>query len=192
LLLHSHTESAFLHTESAQQRNLYRWNPNSWRPDASCRRAAHRGCRALSCIHTQNQLNLYCWHPISWWPDASCRLAAQQRNLYRWNPNSWRPDASCRRAAHRGCRTLSCIHTQNQLNLYRWHPISWRPDASCRGAAHRKCLARLTLFFTRWPKLFALRWLWDRDKFDLILLQVLKTAPPEYELNSFLGVGVIL
>ena len=27
--LHSHTESAFLHTESAQQRNLYSWNPNS-------------------------------------------------------------------------------------------------------------------------------------------------------------------
>ena len=46
-----------IHTHN--QRNLYRLYPNSWRPDASCRRAAHRGCRSLSCIHTQNQLNLY-------------------------------------------------------------------------------------------------------------------------------------
>ena len=27
---------------------LYRWNLNSWWSDASCRRAAHRGCRALA------------------------------------------------------------------------------------------------------------------------------------------------
>ena len=35
-----------IHTHN--QRNLYRLYPNSWRPDASCRRAAHRGCRALA------------------------------------------------------------------------------------------------------------------------------------------------
>ena len=35
-----------IHTHN--QRTLYHWHPNSWWPDASCRRAAHRGCRALA------------------------------------------------------------------------------------------------------------------------------------------------
>ena len=35
-----------IHTHN--QRNLYRLYPNSWRSDASCRRAAHRGCRSLA------------------------------------------------------------------------------------------------------------------------------------------------
>ena len=35
-----------IHTQN--QRNLYCWDPNSWRPDASCRRADHRGCRAFA------------------------------------------------------------------------------------------------------------------------------------------------
>ena len=39
-----------IHTHN--QRNLYRLYPNSWRSDASCRRAAHRGCRALAPVFT--------------------------------------------------------------------------------------------------------------------------------------------
>jgi hypothetical protein len=39
-----------IHTHN--QRNLYRLYPNSWRSNASCRRAAHRGCRALAPVFT--------------------------------------------------------------------------------------------------------------------------------------------
>ena len=35
-----HTQKQRFHTQN--QRNLYRWHPNSWRPDASCRQVAHR------------------------------------------------------------------------------------------------------------------------------------------------------
>ena len=43
-----------IHTQN--QRNFYWWHPNSWRPDASCRRADHRGCRALESAfsHTES------------------------------------------------------------------------------------------------------------------------------------------
>ena len=110
-----------IHTHN--QRNLYRLYPNSWRSDASCRWAAHRGCRSLAPVFT---------HRIS----ASLPLGSEFLVVRRFLPlgcTSWVPCA------------CSCIHTQkqrfhtqNQRNLYRWHPNSWRPDASCRQVAHRR------------------------------------------------------
>ena len=111
-----------IHTQN--QRNLYRWDLNSWRlPDAPFYRAAHRGCRSLAPVFT---------HRIS----ASLPLGSEFLVVRRFLPlgcTSWVPCA------------CSCIHTQNQRfhtqnrrNLYRWHPNSWRSDASCRQVAHRR------------------------------------------------------
>ena len=95
LLLHSHTESAFSHTESVQSLPL----ASEFLP-RSARRFLPTGCTSWvpcdsSCIDTQNQ-----------------RFHTQnQRNLYCWHPNSCRPDASCRRAVHRGCQALAPAFT---------------------------------------------------------------------------------
>jgi hypothetical protein len=100
LLLHSHTETAFSHTESAQSLPLAS-------EFLAARRFLPLGCTswvpgACSCIHTHNQRNLYHWDLNSWRPDASC----QQHPA-----TSWRPDASCRRTAHRGCCALAPAFT---------------------------------------------------------------------------------
>jgi len=130
LLLHSHTQSAqslpvvseflavkrflspgctswvpgacsCIHTHN--QRNLYRWDLNSWRlPDAPFYRAAHRGCRSLAPVFT---------HRIS----ASLPLGS----------DSWWSDASCRWAAHRGCRALAPAFThRNSVFTHRISAIS--------------------------------------------------------------------
>ena len=113
-----------IHTQN--QRNLYHWHPNSCRPDASCRRAVHRGCQALAPAFT---------HRIS---VLTHRISATAQSL---------PLESEFLAARRflppGCTSwvpgdCSCIHTQNQRfhthgnhrNLYCWWHAYVRVRAS--------------------------------------------------------------
>ena len=168
-----HTQKQRFHTQN--QRNLYRWHPNSWRPDASCRWAAHRGCRALAPAFT---------HRISaisavgiripggqtlpansirrlpggqTLPAAGLPIVGAVRLLLHSHTQSaqslrWASEfLAARRFLPPGCPSwvpcaCSCIHTQNQRNLYCWHPNSWRPDASCRRADHRGCRALESAF----------------------------------------------
>jgi hypothetical protein len=96
-----------IHTQN--QRNLYRWHLNSWRPDASCLLAAHRGARLLFLnSHTESAFS----HTES---AQSLPLASEFLSARCFLPQ--------------GCTlwvlgSCSCIHTQNQRNLYHWHPNS--------------------------------------------------------------------
>ena len=135
MLLYSHTESAHLH----------RWDPNSWWPDASCRRAAHRECRGLAPAFT-HRISVFT-HRIRAISTVGIRIPDGQ-TLPAAVPTgctSWVETGAC-----------SCIHTQNQrfhtqnqCNLYHLHPNSWRPDASCCRAAHRGCQALAPAFTHR-------------------------------------------
>ena len=91
-----------IHTHN--QRTLYHWHPNSWWPDASCRRAAHRGCRALAPAFT---------HRISAIFTGGIRIPGGQTL-----PAAGLTIVGAGRLNQR-------FHTQNQRNqrnLYCWHP----------------------------------------------------------------------